>query len=314
MNNTNVYNNITDFSKASKELLIKQLQEKGIILNQEEKEKLTNYYEKDKRDIKEVFEEIKNLTREDVLKKIMSTEEKKQENKISLENITEFKKDETKKEYISIHSYYPEEELKVIENTSGKKAKDLFEKFKDDDGLVTIDGFVNSMDVYKNNIEKDKNEIKMENVTELCKRGEFRKLSDSQKEVVLGLVISIINELAGVSKEQKDKLKKLPVSELVKMLDKDIYLSPEENIVMVCIPNDPTKDEAMTVRKTMDGEYILTSLNNKGNKFISDTLADEEELEQNESYEKEKQELGVSKTLKFPKNVKRPDDSKVEAA
>ena len=52
LNNTNIYNNITNFSKASKELLIKQLQEKGIILNQEEMEKLTNYYEKDKRDIK----------------------------------------------------------------------------------------------------------------------------------------------------------------------------------------------------------------------------------------------------------------------
>ena len=309
------FNDVKNFEKSSLELLANQLLEKGVLASNEEKEKLLKYYEQDNRELKDKFEEVKNLNREDALKKIRTEKDKKVDNKISLENITEFKNDETGKEYISIHSYYPVDELKVIENPTHESAKDLFEKFKNEDGLVTLDGFVNSMDVYKNSIEKDKNEVKMENITELCKRGEFRKLSSAQKEVVLGVVISIINELAGVSKEQKEKLKKEPVSNLVQMLDKDIYISPEENIVMICIPDNPSKDEAMTVTKNEStGEYMLTSLNNKGNKFINETSSNGNGMEQNESFEKQKQDLGISKTLKPSRNIKRPKDSKVTSA
>ena len=43
-------------------------------------------------------------------------------------------------------------------------------------------------------------------------------------------------------------------------LNKNIFISPEENIVILCTENEPTKDEIMAVTKNSDGKYELENL------------------------------------------------------
>ncbi len=258
-NNINVTNDTNEFKKKSIALAVDE-----VCLNKNvsdvDKQKLCDIYLNDKRNVKEIFEEIKRLTKEEIENKLnLNNEKLPQENKITLDNVDEFENESKTKRYIKIHYPYPTDEIKIVENHSGKTAKELFEAAKDENGLVSVNGFVNSVDVYENSIEKQRIEIKVKNVTDLAKRGEFSKLSYKEKQCVYGLISSIINMLAK-SEEDKKRLMQTPVDQVILRLSKNVFVAPDENIVILCVPNDPTKDEISAVVKNQDQEYQLRNL------------------------------------------------------
>lgn len=254
-------NDPLEFKSGAISYALEELKNKHLI-NDDEAKKLQELYEKDSRDIKEIFYEIKNLTREEIEKKLTKEKAQKapQENKISIDNVDDFQNQMKTKNLIKIHYPYPSDEVKVVENYSGRSAKELFEAAKDKDGLVSVDGFVSSVDVSKDYIEPDKIEVKLHNVTDLARRGEFSKLSYKEKECVIGLISSIVNELSKRGDISKEELNKMPVDRLVLMLNKNVFISPEENIVILCIENEPTKDEILAVTKNANGKYELENL------------------------------------------------------
>ena len=299
-------NNPLEFKRQAISYAVEELKNKHLI-NDDEAKKLQELYEKDSRDIKEIFYEIKNLTREEIEKKLTKEKAQKapQENKISIDNVDDFQNQMKTKNLIKIHYPYPSDEVKVVENYSGKSAKELFEAAKDKDGLVSVDGFVSSVDVSKDYIEPDKIEVKLHNVTDLARRGEFSKLSYKEKECVIGLISSILNELSKRGDISKEELSKMPVDRLVIMLNKNIFISPEENIVILCTENEPTKDEKMAVTKNADGKYELENLkidNNEkeiGGNTGDATSKEKTEMENENTLENDK-EKGTSMRKKAP--------------
>ena len=299
-------NNPLEFKRQAISYALEELKNKHLI-NDDEAKKLQELYEKDSRDIKEIFYEIKNLTREEIEKKLTKEKAQKapQENKISIDNVDDFQNQMKTKNLIKIHYPYPSDEVKVVENYSGKSAKELFEAAKDKDGLVSVDGFVSSVDVSKDYIEPDRIEVKLHNVTDIARRGEFSKLTYKEKECVIGLVSSIINELAKQGNVSKEELSKMPVDRLVIMLNKNIFISPEENIVILCTENEPTKDEIMAVTKNSDGKYELENLkidNNEkeiGGNTGDATSKEKPEMENENTLENDK-EKGTSMRKKAP--------------
>lgn len=299
-------NNPLEFKRQAISYALEELKNKHLI-NDDEAKKLQELYEKDSRDIKEIFYEIKNLTREEIEKKLTKEKAQKapQENKISIDNVDDFQNQMKTKNLIKIHYPYPSDEVKVVENYSGKSAKELFEAAKDKDGLVSVDGFVSSVDVSKDYIEPDKIEVKLHNVTDLARRGEFSKLSYKEKECVIGLISSIVNELSKRGDISKEELSKMPVDRLVIMLNKNIFISPEENIVILCTENEPTKDEIMAVTKNSDGKYELENLkidNNEkeiGGNTGDATSKEKPEMENENTLENDK-EKGTSMRKKAP--------------
>ena len=299
-------NNLLEFKRQVISYALEELKNKYLI-NDDEAKKLQELYEKDNRDIKVIFYEIKNLTREEIEKKLTKEKAQKapQENKISIDNVDDFQNQMKTKNLIKIHYPYPSDEVKVVENYSGKSAKELFEAAKDKDGLVSVDGFVSSVDVSKDYIEPDKIEVKLHNVTDLARRGEFSKLSYKEKECVIGLVSSIVNELSKRGDISKEELSRTPVDRLVLMLNKNVFISPEENIVILCTENEPTKDEIMAVTKNADGKYELENLkidNNEkeiGGNTGDATSKEKPEMENENTLENDK-EKGTSMRKKAP--------------
>ena len=299
-------NNPLEFKRQAISYTLEELKNKYLI-NDDEAKKLQELYEKDNKDIKVIFYEIKNLTREEIEKKLTKEKAQKapQENKISIDNVDDFQNQMKTKNLIKIHYPYPSDEVKVVENYSGKSAKELFEAAKDKDGLVSVDGFVSSVDVSKDYIEPDKIEVKLHNVTDLARRGEFSKLSYKEKECVIGLISSIVNELSKRGDISKEELSKMPVDRLVIMLNKNIFISPEENIVILCTENEPTKDEIMAVTKNADGKYELENLkidNNEkeiGGNTGDATSKEKPEMENENTLENDK-EKGTSMRKKAP--------------
>lgn len=299
-------NNPLEFKRQAISYALEELKNKRLI-NDDEAKKLQELYEKDSRDIKEIFYEIKNLTRKEIEKKLTKAKAQKapQENKISIDNVDDFQNQMKTKNLIKIHYPYPSDEVKVVENYSGKSAKELFEATKDKDGLVSVDGFVSSVDVSKDYIEPDRISVKLHNLTDIARRGEFSKLTYKEKECVIGLVSSIINELAKQGNVSKEELSKMPVDRLVIMLNKNIFISPEENIVILCTENEPTKDEIMAVTKNYDGKYELENLkiDNKekeiGGNTGDATSKEKPEMENENTLENDK-EKGTSMRKKAP--------------
>ena len=299
-------NNPLEFKSGAISYALEELKNKHLI-NDDEAKKLQELYEKDSRDIKEIFYEIKNLTREEIEKKLTKAKAQKapQENKISIDNVDDFQNQMKTKNLIKIHYPYPSDEVKVVENYSGRSAKELFEAAKDKDGLVSVDGFVSSADVSKDYIEPDKIEVKLHNVTDLARRGEFSKLSYKEKECVIGLISSIVNELSKRGDISKEELNKMPVDRLVLMLNKNVFISPEENIVILCTENEPTKDEIMAVTKNADGKYELENLKIDNNEKeiggnTGDTTSKEKTEMENENALENDKEKGTSMRKKAP--------------
>ena len=304
--NSKKENNPLEFKRQVISYALEELKNKYLI-NDDEAKKLQELYEKDSRDIKEIFYEIKNLTREEIEKKLIKAKAQKapQENKISIDNVDDFQNQMKTKNLIKIHYPYPSDEVKVVENYSGKSAKELFEVAKDKDGLVSVDGFVSSADVSKDYIEPDRIDVKLHNITDIARRGEFSKLTYKEKECVIGLVSSIINELAKQGNVSKEELSKMPVDRLVIMLNKNIFISPEENIVILCTENEPTKDEIMAVTKNSDGKYELENLkiDNKEKEIggqAGDDVQKENDNKENERELENEKEKGTSMRKKAP--------------
>lgn len=130
--------------------------------------------------------------------------------------------------------------------------------------------------------------------------------------------VKLLDYYSKDNRDIKEELKKKPIEDLITMFDKDIYLSPKENIVMICTPNDPSNDMVMTV-SIKDGEYFLKSLDVKNEEYNAsyENNKTNEEPENNNSMNKEveaeKEEIGsTSKTLKkINKPYKRPENSNV---
>ena len=91
----------------------------------------------------------------------------------------------------------------------------------------------------------------------------------TNKHIIQMTSNQIINELAKQGNVSKEELSKMPVDRLVIMLNKNIFISPEENIVILCTENEPTKDEIMAVTKNSDGKYELEDIES-GDKVIAD--------------------------------------------
>ena len=261
-------NNIIDLKERKIILCLDNLKAKGIILTSEEYNSALKYYKNLNKDLFEIEKKINSLTKEDVVRKF--GEIKKDPNKVSLENIRSFTNPQTGKSYISIHYGYPDDKIKLVENISNIDVNTFFNENKDDDNVVSVSGIVASTDIYENSMQSGKNELRIENVSEFARRGEFGKLSSEGREAVYGLLVSIINHLAGTSNEQKMKLKQLPVDEMLKLFDKDVYIQPEENIVILCTPNVSTDDNIMSVEKRDKDDYALVSLNANGFTFVNE--------------------------------------------
>lgn len=306
MDNNITITNSSNFKENTIKLILNDLMGRKIIADEEQKNKLYEVYMDDKRNLEEIIRELNVLTKEDVLNKItkQNIKQEPKENKVSLDNITDFTKEDSGRNFILIHYPYPDERIKVVENLTNKYAKDIFETLKDENGLVSVDVFVQSVEVFENSVEPERNEVKMYDITKLSKEGNFKKLTDEQQKMVIAVLDSVINEMAGINKQQKERLRKTPIEELVKMFNKNIYLSPEENIVIICVPGDLSKDRIQTVTKDAKGNYKLTSLNAVGYSYVNEEQKQAEKentsvepTDENEAYEKEKeeeQEKGVS--------------------
>ena len=97
----------------------------------------------------------------------------------------------------------------------------------------------------------------------------------------------------------------MPVDRLVIMLNKNIFISPEENIVILCTENEPTKDEIMAVTKNSDGKYELENLkiDNKEKEIggqAGDDVQKENDNKENENKLENENEKGTSMRKKAP--------------
>ena len=86
---------------------------------------------------------------------------------------------------------------------------------------------------------------------------------------------------------------------------KNIFISPEENIVILCTENEPTKDEIMAVTKNSDGKYELENLkiDNKEKEICGqagDDVQKENDNKENESELENEKEKGTSMRKKAP--------------
>lgn len=257
-------NNVLDEAEFKKQVINYALENlknvKGI---QDDKlNELRKIYENSINDAETLFNEINDLTPEKIEQMLNNkTNDVKEDEKvkINLDNIDEFQNQMGTKNLIKIHYPYPLDEVRIIENHSNQSAKELFEAAKDEDGLVSVNGFVNAMDVSKDFVEKDKIDIKLYNVTDLAKRGEFAKLKEEERQCVIGLVTVIIHQLAE-NEEDKKRLSAMPVEDVLLRLSKNVFIAPGENIIVLCVPNDPSKDEISAVKKNAAGNYELENL------------------------------------------------------
>ena len=88
-------------------------------------------------------------------------------------------------------------------------------------------------------------------------------------------------------------------------LNKNIFISPEENIVILCTENEPTKDDIMAVTKNSDGKYELENLkiDNKEKEIggqAGDDVQKENDIKENESELENEKEKGTSMRKKAP--------------
>lgn len=299
-NNETIIANNNNFKDKTLEMILEELKNKSIIYDNE-KEELLNLYKKDNRDLSDIMDEIQNLNREELLKKInvKKQDEEDKSNKISLENVKDFSRDG--KSFILIHYPLPSSEIKVVENYSNRTAKELFEEHKDENGLISVNGFVSSTDVYESSVAPEKNEVKMHNVTELAQSGRFHELPLECKYMIFCVLKELINSMNDLDEVQKAKLNDEPLSNLVQMFDKNVYVSPKEKIVIVCEPNDPSKDEIKSVVKDSNGKYKLTSLNAYGYNFINgENSSSVENNNENDSLD-DSNEKGTSLAFRKPK-------------
>ena len=299
-------------------------------------DEMANFYkffvEKDMK-LEELVEEFNKLmTREDIEKLLgVKKEEEIPENKITLDNITDITKNGRK--FILIHYPLPSTEIKLVENLSDKDAKTLFEENKDNEGLLNIDGFVNSMDVFNQSVQPEKIDVKTYNVLEIEENDNLKKnLSSEQLSMLEAVYDTMALILAEGDKKRADAIKEnyksnnnYPVG-LIKnynsVTGKDVFFVPEEDMVILSVPGDPTKDQINVITKKVDGKYKLEKIDEavgysyNENNEEQDQAMDQQPDGENEEQELENEELddptkknGRRLSLFDPRNRKKKDDA-----
>lgn len=322
----------TEFELKSLDLALQRLLDDNILKNKEQKEKLFEVYKKDPRKYSLIHEEIRKLRFDrELLEKMLKKDEliagknanlidtnKKAEYALSLENITDFEKDG--KSYIKIHYPYPYDNVRIIENRTDphQTGKERFEALSGPQKVISTDGVTNATSIFEQSLVRDCHEINVRDIKEVSTATEYSKLSFEQKEKVYGTIKSIIYNLP-VSDEEKRVLSSKSVDAMLEALNKKVYISPEENIVVMCEPNAPSKDEVKTLnvneKINVDGSktknYSLKPLDSTGYKY--EETNDEKGYENNE-FESQKEddidkELGVSLKPKSPWQKRRKKEA-----
>lgn len=322
----------SEFELKSLDLALQRLLEDNVLKNKEQKEKLFEVYKKDPRKYSLIHEEIRKLRFDkELLEKMLKKDEliagknsnsidtnKKAEYALSLENITDFEKDG--KSYIKIHYPYPYDNVRIIENRTDphQTGKERFEALSGTQKVISTDGVTNATSIFEQSLVRDCHEINVRDIKEVSTATEYSKLSFEQKEKVYGTIKSIIYNLP-VSDEEKRVLSSKSVDAMLEALNKKVYISPEDNIVVICEQNEPEKDEVKTLSVTervnkngsISKNYTLKPVNENGYKYEESN--DEIEYE-NIEFEKQNEEdiekeMGVSLKPKAPWQKRRKKEA-----
>lgn len=326
----------TEFESNKIEEELKNLLKDGVIKDEGKLNKLKDIYIQDKRSLSEIEKEIKELRfnknlLDEKLKQEIKIEDininnlqetKENECKISLENVTDFEKDG--KNYIKIHYPYPYDKVRIIENRGNQTGKERFESLKEKIAQTSLDAEKNTTLIFEQSLLKDCNEINLKDIRELSIKYEFDKLTDDEKQIVYGTLKSIIMSLP-VSDLEKRNLTSKSVDTILNNLEKKVYISPIDNIIVISQINNPSKDEikSLSIQKktTMAGDlildYQLQPLNESGYKYENqniDTLKDEQLIESNTEYKNQSsddidKELGSSIKPKAPWQKKKKNSA-----
>lgn len=324
---------MTEFELKSLNTALDRLLKEGYIKNEEQRQILLDVYKEDKRPYNLIHDEInklrfdKELLEEKLRKNLviagveMAKKEEKETKPLSLEDITDFEKDG--KSYIKVH--YPDDTIRIIENRTDpyKSGKERFEEISKTTTLLSDDAKANATDIFEQSLAKSCTELDVKNIKEITTQQEFKKLTSEQQKKVVGTLKAIIGTLQ-ISDEQKRRLTNESVEVMLEALGKIIYISPEDNIVTVCTPTEPSKDEVKTLkteqRVTENGvvnTYTLSSLDEKGYKYDNSDLentSDSYSTSENEEYVKSEEgepdkELGSSYKPKAPWQKRKRNDS-----
>ena len=155
----------------------------------------------------------------------------------------------------------------------------------------------------------------MDDIKVITKQDEFNKLRTNHKNMVLGTLKCMIASLNDRNNEQKEQLSNLPVEELLKILNKEIHISLEENIVIISDINQYTNDDVRTLKEDKqvlpDGqikyEMKLEKLNTTSyvhnDEYEYDSNVETKEISENVLDEKtsDDMEMGIQKTYKKKK-------------
>lgn len=328
---------MTDFEQKSLNLALQRLLNDGVVKNEEQKDKLFEVYNKDPRAYRIIHDEINKLRFDrKLLESVLKKDEKiaghdansidvnkKVEYALSLENITDFEKDG--KSYIKIHYPYPYDNVRIIENRSDpyKTGKERFESLQGTQKIMSVDGITNATSIFEQSLARDCHEVIMRDIKEVSKANEYAKLSFDEKEKVYGTIKALITSLEGPDDYKSDLLKK-PVEEILLILNRKVYISPEENIVVLIEENNPSKDEVKTLKSekktNVNGvtsvKYTLKPLNEIGYRYDGEYYDEEleENISQNEFYQKDdaddiEKEKGSALTPKAPWQKKRKKEA-----
>lgn len=328
---------MSEFELKSLKTALDRLLKDGIIKNEEQKELLLEVYKNDGRPYSLIHEEINKLRFDDKLleerlkqklvvegveaKNVDTTKNK--EKPLSLEDITDFEKDG--KNYIKVH--YPDDSVRIIENRTNPfhSGKEQFEEISKKMDLVSEDAKLNATAIFEESLVKSCIEVDVKDIKEVTTESEFKKLTDEQKKNVVGTLKAIIG-LLDISDEEKKRLTSQSVEIMLSVLNKKVYIAPEENIVVICTLNDPVKDEVKTLQTDkkvgIDGRtshvYKLTALNEKGYNYENKEVIDEngeyaEEKTNEETVKSEEgdldKEMGASYKPKAPWERRKKNES-----
>ena len=300
----------SEFELKSLDLALQKLLNDGVLKNSEQKDKLYNLYKNDVRTYGLIHEEINKLRFDmNFLQKMLATDEKvkediskidvtkKTEYTLSLENVTDFEKDG--KSYIKIRYPYPSDVVRIIENRTNphQTGKERFESILQSQGAMSVDGVINATSIFEQSLVKDCIEINMMDIKDVSTSTEYKKLSHEEKQRVYGTVRALVSSLP-VADDVKRELSTKPVQTLLQILNKKIYISPSENIVVICDKSNPSKDETKTLsvknHVTEDGRrinvYSLKPLDETGYRYNPDNNYQNTKNESQEPNKEEKSE------------------------
>jgi len=245
---------MTSFEKKSIGYALERLYKDNVI-TQEQVEKLKEVYEDDPRSFNEVKAELDMLKNNKALydqiisKKIsndlntnIDIKKEEEKPKLSLENVNDFEKDG--KSYIKIHYPLPDDSVKVIENNTNPfmNSKQIFEILERDYGIDASN--TNAISNAFEQIISRYNEVKLYDKSDIAGTYDLKELPQEQQLRFDGItkVIDAHPEIYH---------------------DKKILVSPEESIVIIKTPGDPTAD---LIRKlqVVNGKFQLAPLDTKG--------------------------------------------------